>query len=225
LSSVSILSPNISCIDIWSSEGRPYGSTDFPNISGNGNITVRHHVNYKDTGTVYTFPYQSGTFGSGWSGGTNYSYVYPYGAGTINLWQWGTLANQGNTLTLANNAVFNLSDASLVQLPGTALNIGAGVSEYGGGNPWDWYAKYSGRWRIFSGSGGTPTGFADFEVSNSVVFIRTNLVVTGQLTVAGTTNQIIFGATNTPPTSTNLVKWVSVQVAGDTNVYRLGLAK
>lgn len=198
-----IRSPNIASVDIWSSEGRPYGTTDFPQICGNGNITIRHHVTYKDTGTLWTFPYQFGTFGSGWTGGTNYTYAYPYGAGNINLWQWATLANQGNTLKMAANAYADFSQASGVYLPGPALSIGAGASEYGGGNPWDWYAKYSGRWRIYSGSGGVLTSFADFEVSNSVVFVRTNLVVTGTATAgafigngAGLTNVTPVAATN-----------------------------
>jgi hypothetical protein len=39
------------------------------------------------------------------------------------------------------------------------------------------------------------------------------------------TNQIVFGGTNTPPVSTNLVRWISVQISGDTNVWKLGLAK
>ena len=45
------------------------------------------------------------------------------------------------------------------------------------------------------------------------------------LTLTGTTNQVIFGGTNTPPASTNSVAWISVQIAGDTNQWRLGLAK
>ena len=49
--------------------------------------------------------------------------------------------------------------------------------------------------------------------------------VPAALLVFGTTNQIIFGGTNTPPASTNLIRWISVQIAGDTNAWRLGLAK
>ena len=41
----------------------------------------------------------------------------------------------------------------------------------------------------------------------------------------GTTNQILFGATNTPPTSTNIIAWISVQVSGLTNKFRLGLCQ
>lgn len=39
-----------------------------------------------------------------------------------------------------------------------------------------------------------------------------------------TTNQIVFSGTNTAPASTTIVKWVSVQIAGETNAYRVGLA-
>jgi hypothetical protein len=44
------------------------------------------------------------------------------------------------------------------------------------------------------------------------------------LTLTGSTNQIIFGSTNTSPTTTATpVKWISAQVTGETNVYRLPL--
>lgn len=42
--------------------------------------------------------------------------------------------------------------------------------------------------------------------------------------IVGTTNQVIFGATNTPPSSDVApTKWISVQVTGDPGVYRLPL--
>lgn len=46
----------------------------------------------------------------------------------------------------------------------------------------------------------------------------------GAITLAGTTNQIIFGATNSLPADTNaIVTWISVQVTGLTNQFRLPL--
>jgi len=45
------------------------------------------------------------------------------------------------------------------------------------------------------------------------------------LTLGATTNQINFGGTNAAPVSTNLIRWVSVTLPGDTNAYVLGLAK
>ena len=58
----------------------------------------------------------------------------------------------------------------------------------------------------------------------------TNRVVSisaqGVLNIVAQTNQIIWGATNNAPANTtNVVKWVSVQVNGDTNSYRLPLYK
>ena len=50
-------------------------------------------------------------------------------------------------------------------------------------------------------------------------------LLTQGMTISGTTNQITFGATNTPPASTNPVVWISVTVSGDTNQYRLPLMK
>jgi len=57
--------------------------------------------------------------------------------------------------------------------------------------------------------------------TNNVFRVAAN----GALVLACTTNQITFGATNSAPVSTNSVKWISVAVVGDTNVYRLGLCK
>lgn len=46
----------------------------------------------------------------------------------------------------------------------------------------------------------------------------------GAIVLAGTTNQITFGATNTNPVSAAApVKWISVSVTGETNEYRLPL--
>lgn len=55
--------------------------------------------------------------------------------------------------------------------------------------------------------------------------VGTNGNVTGKtFTVSGTENQVTFGATNTPPASTAApTKWISVQVSGESTVYRLPL--
>ncbi|SRR6266576_289116 len=46
----------------------------------------------------------------------------------------------------------------------------------------------------------------------------------GKLTLSGTTNQVTFGATNTAPVSAGAAaKWISVQVSGFTNAYRIPL--
>ena len=48
----------------------------------------------------------------------------------------------------------------------------------------------------------------------------------GAWTGTATTNQIVFASTNAAPVDpTNVVKWVSVKVTGDTNAYRLPLYK
>ncbi len=52
--------------------------------------------------------------------------------------------------------------------------------------------------------------------------LGTNMV----LSLSATTNHIVFGNTNSLPAVTNsIVKWVSVQIQGDTNAYRLPLYK
>jgi len=46
----------------------------------------------------------------------------------------------------------------------------------------------------------------------------------GKLVLAGTTNQIVFGAVNSAPANTNTItQWISVQVSGMTNLFRLPL--
>ena len=174
-------SASIGSFDIWSAEGRPYSSgTDFPPISGNGSIKVRHHVLYKDTGTVYTFPYLQGTSPIGWESGTNVSFTYPYLAGNVNLFGWATIFNQGNTMSLANNAYFDAQNSPGVFLPGAATTIKCGFHDSGGFSSWDMIAKYSSHWRLMCGN----NSLADAEGSNNVVFVNTNLVVTG-LTTSG----------------------------------------
>lgn len=52
------------------------------------------------------------------------------------------------------------------------------------------------------------------------------LTIKSNLTVLGTTNQIIFGATNIAPATTATPdKWVSVQISGESTTYRLPLYK
>lgn len=42
--------------------------------------------------------------------------------------------------------------------------------------------------------------------------------------IIGTTNQIAFGASNSPPANTSTVrKWISAQITGETNAYRIAL--
>lgn len=49
-------------------------------------------------------------------------------------------------------------------------------------------------------------------------------VTSPKFTITGTTNQVIFGSTNTAPVSSAApTKWISVQVSGESTVYRLPL--
>jgi hypothetical protein len=51
-----------------------------------------------------------------------------------------------------------------------------------------------------------------------------NITWSINVVVAGTTNQIVFGATNLPPAvPVTVVKWVSVQVQGEAAAYRIPL--
>ncbi len=62
----------------------------------------------------------------------------------------------------------------------------------------------------------TNNGTTVFKVAAS------GAVTAPTYTLSGTTNQITFGATNTAPVvTTNAAKWISIQVAGFTNAYRL----
>lgn len=45
------------------------------------------------------------------------------------------------------------------------------------------------------------------------------------LTLGSSTNQIVFTSTNNAPADTNAILWISVKISGDTNSYRIGLAK
>ncbi len=62
---------------------------------------------------------------------------------------------------------------------------------------------------------------AKFQNNGTNKFTISNL---GQITLAGTTNQVTFGATNSAPSSSAApTKWISVTVSGDAGVYRLPL--
>lgn len=54
--------------------------------------------------------------------------------------------------------------------------------------------------------------------------VSANTATIGQVIVTGTTNQVFFGATNTPPASSAApTKWISIKVNGDSGTYRLPL--
>ncbi len=82
----------------------------------------------------------------------------------------------------------------------------------------------------FGAAGGTLTVKNGPSLTNIVHFgtmtnaAFRNLTNAGAFTLAGTTNQVTFGASNLPPASAVApVKWISVQVTGETNAYRLPL--
>lgn len=62
-----------------------------------------------------------------------------------------------------------------------------------------------------------------FEVSNEDT-PKASITWDGRLVLAGTTNQVVFGSTNTAPSSSVApTKWISVQVSGESAVYRVPL--
>lgn len=101
------------------------------------------------------------------------------------------------TLTMANSISFVVSNQA---------NVGS----------WDAPAKTNYANAFYAqGAGTNRLGETLFD--NSVT-IQTNL------TILGTTNQLIFGATNIAPASAVApTKWVSVQITGESVVYRLPL--
>ncbi len=72
--------------------------------------------------------------------------------------------------------------------------------------------------------GVAPVGSGNIFVvhnGNTNKFLVSNL---GAITLAGTTNQVTFGATNTAPASAVApTKWISVQVSGESGVFRIPL--
>lgn len=80
---------------------------------------------------------------------------------------------------------------------------------------------------VMIGPGSTVTNNNDFvfgDTANNYFLPGPTANFGGVITLAGTTNQITFGATNTAPVSSAApTKWISVQVAGESAVYRLPL--
>jgi lysophospholipase L1-like esterase len=66
---------------------------------------------------------------------------------------------------------------------------------------------------------------AAFTVNETTgALTATGVATANSFAVAGTTNQVKFGATNGVPTNAaTIVKWISVQVGSETNAYRLPL--
>lgn len=82
------------------------------------------------------------------------------------------------------------------------------------------------------GSGAQVTAANQVVLGNNSVTVTSlkgsvlmvSAIITNSVTVLGTTNQVVFGATNIAPASAAApTKWVSVQVSGDAGVYRLPL--
>lgn len=83
--------------------------------------------------------------------------------------------------------------------------VGGGPTEYG---------------RINVSDAGTMTISASLKLN----ILSPSLTLSNNVTILGTTNQVVFGATNIAPVSAVApTKWVSVQVTGDAGVYRLPL--
>ncbi len=67
-------------------------------------------------------------------------------------------------------------------------------------------------------------GDATVNISADGVIAGISVIATNGFRTLAATNQVAFGATNTAPTvTTNVAKWISVQVSGFTNAYRLPL--
>lgn len=67
----------------------------------------------------------------------------------------------------------------------------------------------------------TSGNLAEFKNHGSLAF---SIGATKNIILAGTTNQIVFGSTNTAPSSSVApTKWISVQVTGESAVYRIPL--
>jgi hypothetical protein len=68
----------------------------------------------------------------------------------------------------------------------------------------------------------TPAGTTGSSQGTPVT--RVTIQPSGEVVLAGTTNVIVFGGTNTAPVSSAApTKWISVQVSGESAVYRLPL--
>jgi hypothetical protein len=124
--------------------------------------------------------------------------------------------NVGNIAIGSDPAGGNGTPATILGGLSDTTEIGRGKATVNG-----WF-HYRGN-PVLNQSGQMPTTNLFGIISNQVT--TTTNVTAKYFTITGTTNQVVFSATNTPPVSTNLVVWISVQIAGDTNRYRLGLAK
>jgi len=150
-------------------------------------------------------------FGTGLSSGTTIS------RGKIGIGTPGPVAllqvsnpvgSSGTSMLLVSTN--DASNGFEVRSNGTAYVRGQQLATIGG-------ATISGRVPIWNG--GTEL--------NSATGLTTDFsgnLVAKSITLSGTTNQVKFGGTNSPPADTATIrKWISVQVGTETNAYRLPL--
>ena len=76
---------------------------------------------------------------------------------------------------------------------------------------------------VIHGTTNQIASYFTIKTENGQLF---NITSNGVPFSSATTNQMLFAGTNSAPTNTsNPVVWISVQVNGDTNAYRLPLYK
>jgi hypothetical protein len=155
----------------------------------------------------------------------NVQAVFAYGRGSlgfstvnnsVDLYSFG-LFNMDSTLISGSSGIYSFGENGL---GGAHLTNSSDVYTFGK----DAGANLSG---IFShvfliGSGATATGNNQWVAGDSAYQYK--FPGTAGFILGGTTNQITFGGTNTAPVSAVApTKWISVQVAGLTNAFRVPL--
>jgi len=136
-------------------------------------------------------------------------WVFAYGDTVLN---GASLTQGGDIFAFGESALANCSLDSSSEIFAYGLNALAGATLTNSHNV---YAFGNAAGQNLSG---TYSDVGIFEFGNFK--LRPN----GQIVLAGQTNQMVFGATNDPPVSSSApTKWISVQVQGESAVYRLPL--
>ena len=166
---------------------------------------------------------------TGIGGGTQTPWSSDINAGRFNLTNFNLLSSSDNTGAGSEFSIFNYDTnnnlLSKIEMYAYAdvstIRLVSGAKDCVVIDPSQDLAE--GQPFFFSSSTTVAGNSPIFSIQNN----GTNKVIfngSGALALAGTTNQIIFGATNTAPVSSvAAAKWISVQVSGFTNAYRIPL--
>jgi len=211
----------------------PYGKVNAVTLTGN-RFSRPNFWDFDIAYTPYGTAFANEVFTNLVNGQISYSYGYPTDAGRIvNLtpfemgnsvfvWTRGDAGDRFRDVGIGRN---DGSNQVLTGTPDYSHNVVGVIGSLGKLKS----VTVGETFRLVGGigtitNGGGPIEFWTQTLGSDNATLRASISTNGNFVLSGTTNQIIFGATNVPPASSaSPTKWISIQVTGDSTQYRLPL--